>query len=373
MFTSFEARSKVGIHLNVTGDADATAMLVRGEPSVGLGINVGPPGEVYDYGAEQWRRDFIWIGRVYEDEFQIRGSNYPAGAVDAARAYAARWIAPFVLANPWCRFVTTPNEPVIADDDPDAAGKMRWFAEFIAELVRVIHEVLKVTAVADNWSVGAPDFWMWEHYAPALAAIARYGALHARHSYGPLNAFYALRHREDNLRFAAMGFPDLPTVITECGWENLSEGGQVINRAWNTDPRRPVSEYVDYLVQLNDELLQDAYVLGAVVFTHGNPWPEHVLNGSGVGVSFGERMAGRPRFTVRLPAPRAVLTNQAVFNAVAAEGRARGKNLIAQMPYDLVGVMAAARAAPYAGPAPAEWGLTEGEKRAIADRLRLGA
>ncbi len=371
MTTHILARSKVGIHLNRRGDADATTMLLQAEPALGLGVNIGPPGEVYDYGANAWRRQMVWIGRVYEDEFQIKGGNYPADPVEAARVYAARWLAPFVKANPWCRFLTTPNEPVIPSDDPAAADKMLWFALFLAELIRVIHVELQCTAVAGNWSVGAPDFWLWQYYTPALAAIARYGAINSRHSYGPLTVFYALRHREDNRHFTALGYPDLTTALTEAGWENLSEGGQVINRAWATDPRRPASEYADYLVQLNDHLLQDRYVLGAVVFTHGEPWPQHALNGSGVGAQFGARMSTRPQFRFTLPAARPALTNQSVFNAVAAVGKQANRNLIAQMPYDLVGAMAGDRGAPYTGPAPAAWGLTEDEKRAVAERIGL--
>lgn len=63
------------------------------------------------------------------------------------------------------------------------------------------------------------------------------------------------------------------------------------------------------------------------------------------------------------------MTNQDMFNAVAAVGKKEGKNLIAQMPFDLVGQMGANRTAEYTGPSPLSWGLTLAEKQAIVALL----
>lgn len=292
------ARGKVGPQLNVQGDSDATDWLLRGEPSAAVGINIGPPGEIAG-------RDLFFAGRNFEDAWNPENpqrDGYSGQPIPDARKYADLWYKDWLPLNPWARLVATPNEPVVL-----TVPVMEYCAAFLAELTRILHVEFGRVAVVGNWSVGSPDFPLWAAYRPALEAVARYGAVLGRHSYGPLNDFYALRHRRDNAIFAAMGFPDLPVLITECGWENLPEvlpDGS--GRTWASEPRRSALEYADYLLLLDLELMKDRYVLGASVFTYGVNWSQHNINGSGVGRIMADALAPRPVFELAWPTPRPV-------------------------------------------------------------------
>ena len=284
-----QARSKVGPHLNIMGNSDATQLLLRAEPSMGLGVNVGPPGEVAS-------RDFIWVVRNYENDLQVQNpaaGGYPSDPQLAAKEYDRRYFQRFVQLNPWLKYLAGPNEPVV-DLNVDA---MKWCAAFFAELAAIIRVEYGLVPVIGNWSVGAPDFSMWQHYVPTLQALRRYGGYHARHSYGPLDEFYALRHRADNRIFSALGFSNVPTLLTEVGWEAV--GGQW---PWAAEPRRTEDEYVDYLATLNAELMRDSYVHGAAVFTHGLGWSNYSLNDTQVGAKLGDRERGEV-FTLQVPEP----------------------------------------------------------------------
>ncbi len=63
------------------------------------------------------------------------------------------------------------------------------------------------------------------------------------------------------------------------------------------------------------------------------------------------------------------MTNQQLINAVAAVGKANGKNLVGQIPFDVLTSMLANRSAEYTGPSPLTWGLTDAEKAAIVALL----
>jgi hypothetical protein len=65
------------------------------------------------------------------------------------------------------------------------------------------------------------------------------------------------------------------------------------------------------------------------------------------------------------------MTNQQLINAVAAVGKSHNKNLVGQIPYDVLTACLANRAAEYTGPSPLTWGLTDAEKKQVADSLGL--
>lgn len=352
------AKTKIGPQLNITGNQDATKWLLRGQPSMAVGIHSGPPGEIAN-------QPIHWVYRVYEDDLQP--SNPSAGGYSilpniAAQQWVDRHLHAFIRANS-VRYITILNEPVV--HEPEV---MTWLALFLATAVRIVRQVYGVTPVVGNWSVGSPDYSLWVQYVPVLQAVTQYGGILGRHSYGPIDPHYALRHRTDNAIFGDLGFPNLPVMLTEAGWENLPEVGF---RAWATDPQRTNEEYVQYLLTLDHELRQDAYCLGASIFTYGLSWSQHNLNDSGVGDLFGAKVEGRTPFDVSVPVVRPSLTNQQVLNAVGAEGKERGINLIGKMPHDLLQRMVSARALPYSGPNPRDWGLSDNERADIAERLGI--
>lgn len=348
-------KSKVGPQLNITGNQDATKWLLKGQPSVGVGIHTGVPGE--------YTQDIVWVNRIYENDFQPEfpeAGGYSRDPVQAAAQYAIKWYGPTLTRDKTIKFITTPNEPVVRNSEV-----MKWLAAFLAELIRIITVNYGCRAVVGNWSVGTPDFGMWLNYKPTLDAVIKYNAVLGRHSYGPLNEFYALRHRSDQRVFTSLGYPNLPVILTEAGWENLPEVGF---RAWGTPPSRPASEYVNYLLELDRALWNDSYCWGASIFTYGLAWPQHNLNDSFVGSLFGDAVSIRVAWDLSLIPPSTQPTNQAVFNAVA---KVAGRTGIGRMPHDLVQGMIQDRLAVYTGPDPRTWGLSEAERSGVAREMGL--
>jgi len=233
-------------------------------------------------------RPRLMIGRVVEEEFGIAermGNDAATGgtiAVEYARSYFARYLEKPIHDQPAINAWEGPNEPTA-----QSADGMRWYADFLYELARLIRAVGK-TAVIGGWSVGSPDYPYWSYYGRALLAVRDHGAVLSRHSYaGPDQStwpFLLLRHRRDNEIFTAMGYPDLPVVLTECGADDAPFGnppGKAWKDLYGTDGARYAREI---LVPLELELRKDDYVIGATLFTYGPAswWARHNVDGAGV-------------------------------------------------------------------------------------------
>lgn len=295
-----QAKTKLGPHLLLQGNSDATFWIQNARPSVVKLVDTGIPGEFINQ-ADQT----IWIGRKAETVFD---PNNPAGGgfsndpVEAAGQYVTRFLDRAIRAEPLIQCWELNNEPVITDPT-----RMAWFARFLARGAQILRETYNKTAVLGCWSVGNPDFPLWAQYGPALEAARTYGALLGRHAYaGPDQStwsFLLLRHREDNARFAALGFPNMPLVITECGADAVPFGtpqGKPWRELYGDDARRYANEI---LIPFEAELLRDSYVLGATVFTYGFNWERHTLNGADAGRQIATQVGGRAPFTVNLPTP----------------------------------------------------------------------
>lgn len=283
-------KMKIGPHMLMRGDSDATQMLFGGS-AMGKCVNCGVPAEFL--GNPNYR----WVGRCFENAFD---PNNPAGGgwsdnpVLAARAYIDRFLARSIEGHPAIELWESSNEPVITQPE-----RMTWLAHFNAEFARVLRVEYGKTAVIGNFSVGNPHLSLWPYYLPALSAARMYQAVLGRHSYGPLDEDYALRHRQDARVFEGLGFPGLKVIIGECGAENLTEVGW---RTWRAQfgQSEPERAYATYLIQLDMALEADKDVLAAFVFTYGEGWAEYSLNTSGVGVIL--RDYGALRATMPVPA-----------------------------------------------------------------------
>jgi len=271
-------RRKVGPHcLGWTTDAERLGR---------AGVAVAKFAGLFDGAAElaalpAETRPGLRIGRVVEEEFGI-DERRSASPVDYARYYFARYLEKPIQANPALNAWEGPNEPTANN-----AEGMRWYAEFLYELARLIRGTGK-TPISGNWSVGTPDYGLWPEYRQALQAVRDHGAVLGRHSYaGPDQStwpYLLLRHREDNARFEALGFGDVPVVLTEAGADSVPFGmppGTAWRDLYGDDGARYVREI---LAPLEMELRRDEYVIGAVLFTYGPRewWPRHNVDGSGV-------------------------------------------------------------------------------------------
>src|SRR3990167_713179 len=158
-----------------------------------------------------------------------------------------------------------PNEPVLYDQSTSLSEKFRrmeWHAQFSYEFARQMFIKGKRAAIG-VWSVGYPDQEALMHWTYGLRALNEFQALYARHSYGPLNVDYALRHRFDHDIFATQGFGNVPMLITECGTESV--GGM---QPWRQQYGGDANAYFDQWVKpFHGGLMADDYVLGATLFT----------------------------------------------------------------------------------------------------------
>jgi len=217
------------------------------------------------------------VGRVFENAFdpnQLLGTD----PVAMAATYTHQYLSSPILLNPSVKLWEGPNECVITD-----TTAMRWYATFLAEFARILRVTFNRTAVIGGWAVGNPDYPLWAEYHPALVAAVVYKAMLGRHSYaGPDQSTWSyllLRHREDNLRFSAMGYPNLPVLITECGADGVPFGVPP-GKSWKELFNGNAEQYLNsILLPLDNELAKDNYVLGATVFTLGAGWNNHNIEG----------------------------------------------------------------------------------------------
>lgn len=366
-------------------------------------------------------RPTLIIGRIEESEFGI-AERMGNDAAAYARSYFARYLAKPIHDHPELNAWEGPNEPTANNGEG-----MAWYANFLYELARLIRAEGK-TAVIGNWSVGSPDYPLWQFYARALQAVRDHGAVLGRHSYsGPDKTtwpFLLLRHRADNAIFETMGYGDSPVVLTETGADSAPFGVPP-GEAWRDlfGPGGAMRYADEILVPLEMELRKDDYVIGAALFTFGPTdwWPRHNVDGTGIvekllSISMPQEADTMDRNDIMValqahldsvrdhvsrivehvvqvgllatqlavppvtppsppPPPPIVLytpkvKNQVVFDALGTVGKSLGLNMIALMPYDLTIWMIAHRQDVYTGQPVQQWGLDDKQKGLLIEEIK---
>jgi hypothetical protein len=211
------------------------------------------------------------------------GEEYRAGytPLQVATVYCNKFLLPLARAYPRIDFWEPYNEFEVDTDFPGfplgdhgAEAQHRWYCEVCYETAKILWQQVGKRCALGAWSTGRPnstDYPNWHLWVtPILRAVAEYGAIWSRHGYDPSpndagaggdpTAGGSLRYRDDLARFAAMGYPDIRCVITECGWD----WPPVHDRLGN------IAEYVSrYCAKLEMALRADAHCLGATLYTHG--------------------------------------------------------------------------------------------------------
>ena len=213
------------------------------------------------------------IGRPMEN---FIGAAHPLGQGDptALGAEMAETIyAPLARAWPRIDVWEASNEV-----NPDDLFQMQWYARFLAAFAERVHAWGKRAAIG-SFATGTPQLELWPAYVPALKACRDYGALHARHCYGPLDVWHSFRYRQDQAIFSGLGYcPQV--VITECGEDAPDPPWR---RKFGNDIQ---AYYQQWLKPFTLGVNQDPYVLGATVFTvgdgHAQAW--HAFDVSGTGL-----------------------------------------------------------------------------------------
>jgi len=266
--------TKLGPH-TLNSNAQAAQWARAGAPIVKLAGDYGFATEA----AALPHRPLV-IGRRIEN-FLDPNRLINQNPVDTARWYISDFLDTHIRLNPAIQAWEGPNECVITE-----LPAMRWYATFLNEFARIMRSTYNKAAVIGNWAVGNPDYPMWAEYGPALDAVRRYGAILGRHNYaGPDQStwgYLLLRHREDNRIFTSMGFPDMRVVITESGADGVPFGNPP-GRAWRDLYGDDAARYCnEILFPFDNELRNDPYVIGAVVFTSGgeSTWPRHDIGGA---------------------------------------------------------------------------------------------
>lgn len=219
-------------------------------------------------------KGLLIVGRRYDDDgIDLDAPDMKAEAQRYFNGQRAPSFPALAAAFPMIQVWEGPNEP-----DVQTPERMQRYAAFSNELAFLMMTEAKRRSGIGAWAVGTPDFPLWQYWQPALAAVLNFKAVLTRHSYGPLDKYFSLRHREDQAHFTAMGFPDMPLLITECGTDTLWNA-QTFNKPW-----RELYGYGDdalarYWVEwgrpFEEALAKDAYVLGAHWFTFGNGGGAH--------------------------------------------------------------------------------------------------
>jgi len=229
------------------------------------------------------RRPFR-IGRAFESDFDPNPLYRNTDPIEYARIYFDRYLANQVRNNPDIDAWEGPNEP-----HPENLEAMRWYARFEAERIRILSTTYNRKSVVGNFSAGAPDLptedrlAYWRAFGPALFEAKITGGCLGLHEYSNLDfskwdSWLFFRYRWAREYCISAGLQELKFAVTECGADSIVNG-----RPWRTqfggNPRR----YLDEMLKHYDAgLRQDSYVLGAAIFTFGNGWFEHNVEGTGL-------------------------------------------------------------------------------------------
>lgn len=266
------SKVKTGLHYMSEGEDVVMDMLGR-VPMVTLKVILDidflkNPGKMAVLNAAK-ERGIIIVGRRYEEGgFDENAPSMKAEALRYFNGINTQSFEVLAQAFPMVSVWEGPNEP-----NCDTPARMQRYAEFSNELAYLVSSRTGRRAGIGSWAVGTPSLELWQHWGPALEAVHRGWAFLTRHSYGPLDMWYALRHRLDNKEFAKLGYYDLPVLITECGTDRIS-GAQQFSQPWRViwgyEDNAIDRYWGEYLKLFENELAKDSYVIGAHLFTAGN-------------------------------------------------------------------------------------------------------
>jgi hypothetical protein len=290
--------SKLGVHVVQNNDQYIMEFIRRARPRVVKAV--GDLGWLSD--VKLVSPNTVTIGRIAEQNEDWVLTMSPE---DAADLYIASQIERYRL-NPGADYWEGWNEFVPVNHD-----RLRWYARFEAHRACAM-QALGFRAAVGGFSVGVPEYADMAVFMPALEAAYRCGGIFHLHEYNSptmdcgvsrgqtgaipgapnlgnvLVGYHTLRYRfwyEGYLKPRGMG--DLPLVISEAGVEGRPNEGGPCNdpggRAWKSyadwwvqqgfGPTGPEA-YVNLLAWYDNEMRQDAYVLGATLFTAGAPFDE---------------------------------------------------------------------------------------------------
>jgi hypothetical protein len=295
--------SKLGIHALGTGDSYVMEVVRRARPRVIK--SVGDLGWLTEVKAVS--PETVTIGRIpsWEQDHWIETTDPRQLAQDIVSKQLEQY-----RLNPGVDYWEGWNEFVA-----ETPSRMQWFAAFEAERACQM-QANGFRAAVGGFSTGVPEYALMDDFLPALEAAKRCGGIFHLHEYnapamdcgvvtgvpaipgapalsipaGPLTLRYRYWY-EGFLK--PRGWGDLPLVISEAGIDLVGTpcdnqprgtwrvyGNYWAGRGLGDDVRQA---YVNTLAWYDAQLRQDAYVIGATIFTAGasNPndgWYDHDIH-----------------------------------------------------------------------------------------------
>lgn len=279
--------SKLGLFITRL-DSTVMTLIEVGQPPLVKTLEIDPN---FATGVKAAAPGTILVGRILLGQINLDDDPLPLARqfVDELLPLATerRRLAAF---DAWEAY----NEPVA-----DTSDKMKRLADFEAERTRLLAQE-GVRSVVGNFATGHPPLELWSDFAPALAAIKEHNGYLGLHEYSaPIMQFgygalqlndgpdegdegwLTVRYRKAyRQHLSALGYGDLPLLITECGVDGLvsgrpgpaeARGWQDFIPTWQASGLRddPPGVYMDQLIWYDGELQKDDYVKGAAIFVAG--------------------------------------------------------------------------------------------------------
>ncbi|MBN1697514.1 MAG: hypothetical protein JW881_08380, partial [Spirochaetales bacterium] len=194
--------------------------------------------------------------------------NQPAGKEwdeADARAQAQLWWNQFgntILNNPDVDYWEGLNEPGVGSE-----GAMVWYNAFEVRRVEILAQHGRKACIG-NFSQGTPDVTnpaIIQRFYEAIDAAMAHGGILGLHEYDAPSmigdGWHTLRYRKLYNQYLIPTNRVINAVITECGID-----GGVIGHGGGWKDFTNAQDYVEQLKWYDDNLRQDAYVLGATIF-----------------------------------------------------------------------------------------------------------
>lgn len=269
-------KSKLGIHTgfcrNVVGSACSDQIvwdyLTRAKPAVLKILDAVDAAQK----VKQLSPTTKIIGRLYvEKPFQDSSAKQP---VNLAMESWKKRVGSSILGNSAVDYWEGYNEP-----DVGSIQAMQWYASFEKTRVEWLAQLGKKACIG-NFSVGTPhinaeksEFDAWKAFLPALRAANQHQGVLCLHEYSRTKEFkdsyywFVGRYRQVRTFLQQNNLGQLPIVITEFGFD---VAGNPATDGWLSQGFTKDS-YLQQLRWYDELMLQDSYVLGATIYSHGIP------------------------------------------------------------------------------------------------------
>jgi len=186
-------------------------------------------------------------------------------------AHYATLLEPHIVNNPAIDVWEHTNE-----FNPSGPAAMLWFADFEAEVTRLLWTRYQKRSAVGSFSVGTPDTSLHTHFEPALEAIKKYNGFLALHEYWN-NRPESLTWLQGRYRRWIRDFgdgvyfdPAIKILITECGTDSLEGHGAPPKLMFhNPDGTFREDMYAISLINYEWLIRQDPQVIGATIFQFG--------------------------------------------------------------------------------------------------------